>query len=147
MTGALPSRIRPLHTGHYTMPPSDTRFPNDRIIVRAFLIEHPHGLFLMDTGFSPTDRRALEAFAPVHIRPIRSVLAEQDVPADDVRMIANCHFHSDHSGGNHEFPGIPIFVQRAEVAHLRATHVARGDGAAPRHRDQAFSAVPVNRAP
>ena len=48
---ALPamSRIRPLHTGHYTMPASDTRFPNDRIIVRAFLIEHPQGLFLMDS--------------------------------------------------------------------------------------------------
>jgi len=115
------SRIRPLHTGHYTMPASDTRFPNDRIIVRAFVIEHPRGIFLMDTGFSPADRAALETFAPVHIRPIRAVLAEAGVRAEDVRQIANCHFHSDHSGGNHEFPGVPIFVQRAEVAHLRAT--------------------------
>src|SRR5258706_1065994 len=115
------SRIRPVHTGHYTMPASDTRFPNDRIIVRAFLIEHPDGLFLMDTGFSAGDRAALETFAPVSIRPIRSVLAEAGVRHEDVRLIANCHFHSDHSGGNHEFPGVPIFVQRAEVAHLRAT--------------------------
>src|SRR5438874_8015343 len=115
------SRIRPLHTGHYTMPATDTRFPDDRIIVRAFLIEHPRGLFLMDTGFSPDDRRALGAFAPVDIRPIRTVLAEAGVAHDDVRLIANCHFHSDHSGGNHEFPGVPIFVQRAELAHLRAT--------------------------
>jgi glyoxylase-like metal-dependent hydrolase (beta-lactamase superfamily II) len=121
MTGVPLSRIRPLHTGHYTMPPSDTRFPDDRIIVRAFLIEHPQGLFLMDTGFSAADTRAVGAFAPVNIRPIRSVLAENGVQADDVRLIANCHFHSDHSGGNHEFPGVPIFVQRAEVAHLRAT--------------------------
>ena len=121
MATAAMSRIRPLHTGHYTMPASDTRFPNDRIIVRAFLIEHPQGLFLMDTGFSPADRAALETFAPVQIRPIRSVLAEAGVNAEDVRQIANCHFHSDHSGGNHEFPGVPIFVQRAEVAHLRAT--------------------------
>jgi N-acyl homoserine lactone hydrolase len=121
MTGVPSSRIRPLHTGHYTMPAGDTRFPNDRIIVRAFLIEHPQGLFLMDTGFSPDDRAALETFAPVHIRPIRSVLAEHGVRASDVRLIANCHFHSDHSGGNHEFPGVQIFVQRAELAHLRAT--------------------------
>src|ERR1700692_3878494 len=93
---ALPlSRIRPLHTGHYTMPATDPRFPDDRIIVRAFLIEHPKGLFLMATGFSPGDRPALETFAPVHIRPIRSVLAEHGVQADDVRPIANCHFHSD----------------------------------------------------
>lgn len=103
------------------MPPTDTRFPSDRIIVRAFLIDHPHGLFLMDTGFSAEDRTALEAFAPVYIRPIRSVLAEQGVRAEDVRLVTNCHLHSDHSGGNHEFPGVPIFVQRAELAHLRAT--------------------------
>lgn len=115
------SRIRPLHTGHYTMPASDTRFPSDRIIVRAFLIEHPQGLFLMDTGFSPDDRAALETFAPVQIRPIRSVLAEAGIGPREVRQIANCHFHSDHSGGNHEFPGVPIFVQRAELQHLRAT--------------------------
>ena len=115
------SRILTLHTGHYTMPVTDTRFPSDRIIVRAFLIEHPAGLFLMDTGFSAEDRAALEAFAPVYIRPIRSVLAEHGVRAEDVRLLANCHFHSDHSGGNHEFPGVPIFVQRAELAHLRAT--------------------------
>ena len=121
MTGIPQSRIRPLHTGHYTMPASETRFPNDRIIVRAFLIEHPQGLFLMDTGFSAADTRAIGAFAPVDIRPIRSVLAENNVQAADVRLIANCHFHSDHSGGNHEFPGVPIFVQRAEVAHLRAS--------------------------
>jgi len=115
------SRIRPLHTGHYTMPASDTRFPNDRIIVRAFLIEHPHGLFLMDTGFSAEDRPALETFAPVDIRPIRSVLADAGVRPEDVRLIANCHFHSDHAGGNHHFPRVPIFVQRSELGHLRAT--------------------------
>ncbi len=121
MAGTPLSRIRTLHTGHYTMPASDVRFPNDRIIVRAFLIEHPRGLFLIDTGFSPDDRPALETFAPVHIRPIREVLAEQGIAPADITVIANCHFHSDHSGGNREFPGVPIFVQRAEVAHLRAT--------------------------
>lgn len=121
VTPAPVSRITPLHTGHYTMPATDARFPDDRIIVRAFLIEHPRGRLLMDTGFSPDDRPALETFAPVRIRPIRDVLAEHGVQQGDVRLIANCHFHSDHSGGNHEFPGIPIFVQRAELAHLRAT--------------------------
>src|SRR5258708_20902975 len=108
---------RPLHTGHYTMPASDTRFPNDRIIVRAFLIEHPDGLFLMDTGFSAEDRAALETFAPVSILPIRSVLPEAGAPHEDVRLIANCPFHSDHSGGNHQFPALPLFVQPPEAPH------------------------------
>src|SRR6266508_3106033 len=112
VTGTPLSRIRPLHTGHYSMPSTDSRFPDDRIIVRAFLIEHPRGLFLFDTGFSAADRRAVEAFAPVDIRPIRTVLEANGIRPEDVRMIANCHFHSDHSGGNFEFPGVPIFVQR-----------------------------------
>src|SRR3977135_1121624 len=92
MTGAAASRIWPLHTGHYTMPAGDPRFPNDRMIVRSLLIEHPAGLFLMDTGFSADDRPSLEAFAPVHIRPIRSVLAEHGVDPADVRLLENCHF-------------------------------------------------------
>jgi N-acyl homoserine lactone hydrolase len=57
----------------------------------------------------------------VDIRPIRTVLAANGIQPEDIRMIANCHFHSDHSGGNFEFPGVPIFVQRAELARLRAT--------------------------
>jgi glyoxylase-like metal-dependent hydrolase (beta-lactamase superfamily II) len=121
MGRAAMSRIRPLHTGHYTMPPTDARFPNDRIIVTAFVIEHPQGLFLFDTGFSAAHRQAVQTFAPVQMRPIRTVLTDSGVQTEDVRLIANCHFHSDHSGGNHSFPGVPIFVQKNEVAHLRAT--------------------------
>lgn len=115
------SRIRPLHVGHYTMPAGGDRFPGDRIVVTAFLIEHPAGLFLFDTGFSPDHRSALELHAPVDIRPIESALQEAGVRPSDVRFVANCHFHSDHSGGNHRFPGTPIFVQRSELAHARAT--------------------------
>jgi glyoxylase-like metal-dependent hydrolase (beta-lactamase superfamily II) len=115
------SRIRPLYTGHYTMPGDHGRIPNEKVLVRAFLIEHPRGLFLFDTGFSPDHRAALEAYAPVEIRPILEVLREAGIAPRDVAMIANCHFHSDHSGGNRNFPGIPIFVQATEVAHLRAT--------------------------
>lgn len=121
MTNTPASRIRQLHMGHYTMPATDTRYPGDRIIVTAYLIEHPDGLFLMDTGFSAEDRAALTTFAPVQLYDVRSVLAGAGVRPADVRMIANCHFHSDHAGGNHAFPGVPIFVQRNEVAHLRAT--------------------------
>lgn len=65
--------------------------------------------------------QAVQTVAPVDIRPIRAVLAQNGVRPDDVRLIANCHFHSDHAGGNRDFPSVPIFVQRSEVAHLRAT--------------------------
>lgn len=121
MSPAPLSGITPLHVGHYTMPAADTRFPNDRVVVTAFLIAHPRGLVLFDTGFSPDHRAALEAHAPVDIRPITAALAAHGLTPRDIRLVANCHFHSDHSGGNHHFPGTPILVQRDELAHARAT--------------------------
>lgn len=55
--------IRPLHVGHYTMPAAHPRYPSDRVIVTAYLIGHPDGLFLMDTGFSRAHRAALDGEA------------------------------------------------------------------------------------
>ena len=33
----------------------------------------------------------------------------------DVDVVANCHLHADHGGGNAAFPGTPIYVQRLEL--------------------------------
>src|SRR5258708_9972219 len=100
------------------MPATDTRFPNDRIIVTAFLIEHPEGLFLFDTGFSATHWQAVETFAPVDIRPIRTLLSENGIRAADVRMIPNCHFHIDPSTGTSNCPAAPTFAQRPPAPTL-----------------------------
>src|SRR6184192_4618865 len=50
-------RIQPIHTGHYTMPADADHFPGERVVVTAFVIEHPRGVFLFDTGFSPEPRK------------------------------------------------------------------------------------------
>jgi len=47
-------------------------------------------------------------------RPLSEALASIGVELPEVRVIANCHFHLDHCGGNPLFPSIPIFAQRAE---------------------------------
>ena len=119
MTNA--SRIQPLHTGHYTMPAEGERLANDRIVVTAFLIEHPRGLFLFDTGGTLAHRSAVAKHSPLDFPPITEVLRRHGVAAGDVKLVANCHFHADHAGGNHHFPGVPIFTQRHELEHARAT--------------------------
>ncbi len=48
-------------------------------------------------------------------RPAREALTDSAVDPDSISTIVNCHTHSDHSGGNHEFPGVPIYVQRIEL--------------------------------
>ena len=98
--------------GHFTMP-ADSRLPGAAIVVTAFLVRHPSGPILLDTGLAAGHPKADALFHPV-IRPFDEVLEEVGLRPADVRAVANCHLHVDHSGNNHRFPGVPIFVQRAE---------------------------------
>jgi N-acyl homoserine lactone hydrolase len=130
------SRIIAIHTGHYTMPADGDRFPGERVVVTAFVIEHPRGVFLFDTGFSPEPKKMVDQYRPVYMRPIDEALRAAGHEVSDVAVIANCHFHADHAGGNRHFAATPIFVQRRELAHARATadythlpHVADFPGA------------------
>src|SRR5207244_918553 len=103
------------------MPAEGERLASDRIVVTAFLIEHPRGLFLFDTGGTLAHRSAVAKHSPLDFPPITEVLRRHGVAAGDVKLVANCHFHADHAGGNHHFPGVPIFTQRHEVEHARTT--------------------------
>jgi len=105
-----------LHMGHYTVP---AEFPRARdlqgaaIVVTAYLVRHPDGPILLDTGFAKGHAKAEELFHPV-MRPFDEAMREVGLRTRDVRAVANCHLHIDHSGNNFRFPGTPIFVQKAE---------------------------------
>ena len=105
-----------LHMGHYTVPDDFARAPDLQgaaIVVTAFLVRHPDGPILLDTGFAKGHEKAEAIFHPL-IRPFDDVLHEVGLRTEEVRAIANCHLHVDHAGNNFRFPGIPIFVQKAE---------------------------------
>ncbi len=119
------------------MPADGERFPGERVVVTAFVIEHPRGVFLFDTGFSPEPRKMVDLYKPVYMRPIEEALRAAGHGITDVKLIANCHFHADHAGGNRHFARTPIFVQKRELAHARQEndythlpHVADFPGAA-----------------
>ena len=101
-----------LHMGHFTTP-QDSRLPGAVIVVTAFLIRHPSGPILLDTGLVTGHAKAEELFHPV-IRPFDDVLREASLKPVETRAVANCHLHIDHSGNNFRFAGVPIFVQRVE---------------------------------
>ena len=105
--------IQRVMLGHYTMP-GDSSLPHQKIVVLAYLIRHPDGLVLFDTGIGEGHQEAERRYRPIVRRPLREALDSVDVRLEDVRAIANCHFHLDHCGGNPLFPGTPIFAQRAE---------------------------------
>lgn len=82
--------------------------------VYVHLIEHPDGRVLVDTGFTEVHPAAAE----LDPRPLR--LDEQGFDLAGVDIVVNTHLHFDHCGGNHLFPGIPIYVQRRELEDARS---------------------------
>lgn len=110
----MPSRIRRLHIGHVTAPEGHP-LAGKLVVISAFLVEHPDGLLLFDTGIG-VGTAELDAFYKTVRRDILDVLRDAGYEPSDVHLIANCHLHFDHSGGNNRFPGVPIFAQKTEYA-------------------------------
>ena len=104
------------------MPADADRWRGEAIVVTAFVVEHPRGVFLFDTGLSPEPKAMVERYQPVFMRAIDEALRAAGHRREDVRAIANCHLHPDHAGGNRHFAKTPIFVQRRELALAGEAH-------------------------
>jgi glyoxylase-like metal-dependent hydrolase (beta-lactamase superfamily II) len=95
-----------------------------RVPVPSFLIEHPRGLVLFDSGLHVDTQHdasgrlgALASFFSVHFAPGEEVaarLAGLGFAAERVDVLINSHLHFDHSGGNAQIPNARLVVQRRE---------------------------------
>ena len=81
--------------------------------VYAYLIEHPDGLILVDTGVGEGNPLIDELYQPEH-HDLDAAIGAVGCRLGDVSMIVNSHLHFDHCGNNRRFPGVPILVQRRE---------------------------------
>ena len=73
--------------------------------VLAWAVSVSDGVVLVDTGLIDTTPE-LEREWGVRVHPWPEL--------GDVVAVINTHLHFDHCGGNRLFPGVPIYVQRAE---------------------------------
>ena len=110
----LRSVVTRLDVGEFTFPP-DEPWPGETGVVVAYLIRHPDGVVLFDTGLGLGESELDARYHPVP-RPIVAVLAEERLGLKDIDVVVNCHLHPDHAGQNIAFRGIPIYVQPAERA-------------------------------
>jgi glyoxylase-like metal-dependent hydrolase (beta-lactamase superfamily II) len=116
----------------------------DPLPIYAWVIEHPEGLIVVDTG--ETARAAQSGYFPWWHPAFRCAVRESLTPDDeigpqmrrlglspaDARWVVLTHLHTDHAGGLHHFSKASILVARAEYeqAHGRAGQVR---GYVPQH--------------
>lgn len=96
----------------------------------SFLIDHPRGLVLFDTGLAPDAAgdpaayygEGLVSFTGMkyaeHQRIDRQ-LENIGVPPSDIKFIVLSHAHFDHTGGVHLFPQAKIIIGAGEMANAR----------------------------
>jgi len=97
------------HPEHKTFRP----FP-----VFGFLIHHPDGPIVVDTGIG-SGNEFIDTAYPHESTPLVDELHRCGVDERDVRLIVNSHLHFDHCGQNAALD-CPIAVQRAEISAAAA---------------------------
>ncbi|MER7927345.1 N-acyl homoserine lactonase family protein [Streptomyces sp. NPDC096057] len=111
--------VRRLDLGYFIRPASETGGPQPRAEpVLAYLVQHDHGLILFDTGIGRADPETEAHYRPRR-RALQDALSAAGVALDDISLVANCHLHFDHCGGNPLLGGKPILVQDVELATAR----------------------------
>jgi N-acyl homoserine lactone hydrolase len=86
--------------------------------VRSYLVVHPQGTLLWDTGIEdaigPEGRRIVEPIVFRVPRTLRSQLDELGVAPGDVDLLGLSHLHIDHVGNLDLFGGATVLLQQAE---------------------------------
>jgi N-acyl homoserine lactone hydrolase len=85
--------------------------------VHGFVVTHPGGAVLVDTGVGGPDRM-LSDWRVVN-RSVADALGELDMTPDDIGLVINTHLHFDHCGQNAVFKRAAFYVQRAEVSRAQ----------------------------
>jgi glyoxylase-like metal-dependent hydrolase (beta-lactamase superfamily II) len=95
-----------------------------KVPIPAYLIDHPEGKVLFDTGLNLAIRQHKEELlgplAATHEiefpegADIVSRLAAMEIETFAIRYIINSHLHYDHCGGNQHFRNATVVLQRRE---------------------------------
>jgi N-acyl homoserine lactone hydrolase len=93
--------------------------------VPVYLIDHPKGRALFDTGLGIQYRRAIgdPQKGPIDFDESMDVAARlkaMDVDPASIRWIVNSHLHLDHCGGNLWIPNATVVVQADEMDYAQS---------------------------
>jgi len=112
--------VRRLDLGTFVRPAEETGTGQPRVeAVYAYAVRTPAGVLLLDTGFGEADEETEAWYRPRRV-PLADALGTLGLVLDEVALVANCHLHVDHIGGNPQLGGRPVLCQRAELDAARA---------------------------
>jgi N-acyl homoserine lactone hydrolase len=89
--------------------------------IYGFLVRDADHCVLVDTGVGSGSELIDGLYKPARV-DLSTALAEGSASLGDITAIVNSHPHFDHCGNNSAFPGVPIFVQQAELEAAREPH-------------------------
>jgi N-acyl homoserine lactone hydrolase len=111
--------VRRIRLGTFVRPGEETADGRPRVeVVNGYVLQHPDGVVLVDTGIGAADAETEAWYRPVRV-PLAEALATAATDVDAVHLIVNCHLHFDHCGGNPELAGRPVVTQRSELQAAR----------------------------
>jgi glyoxylase-like metal-dependent hydrolase (beta-lactamase superfamily II) len=111
--------VRRITLGTFVRPPEETGGAPRVEGVYGYLVRHDDGLVLLDTGIGEGDDETEAWYRPRRV-PLPHALATAGVDLADLTLVANCHLHFDHCGGNPLLGRTPILSQRTELATARS---------------------------
>jgi glyoxylase-like metal-dependent hydrolase (beta-lactamase superfamily II) len=157
----MPISISIIQTGKIKCRPSMLQQPADRPIwlrrlhvltdrswaepipVQVFLISHPEGYILFDTGLSPHTKdsdyfpswmptfRLTSRFEINESQGVGVQLREKGIEPKDLKAVIVSHLHYDHSGGLPDLIDAPIFLLEGDYKAFKEPIHATFEGATP----------------
>jgi glyoxylase-like metal-dependent hydrolase (beta-lactamase superfamily II) len=122
----------------------------------AWVIDHPEGVMVVDTGQGMHLLEAHRSLHPYHRWEVAFRLEREEeigpqlrrlgIGPRDVRRVVLTHLHVDHDGGLAHFPQTDILVPRGEIATARGW-AGRLRGYLPHRWPTWFDPIPLDLAP
>lgn len=105
--------IHPLELARIELPAFHPEAPGTDTVY-GFIVRDAGDCVLVDTGVGRGSALIDRLYGPTCV-DLSAALGSVGVSMSDVTAIVNSHLHFDHCGNNSLFPGVPIFVQEAEL--------------------------------